>query len=204
MKTKIRIVINIIIAVTVFAAWASMFVSGEGNLSSAGIASLKYFTVLSNLLAGIAAVIWIAVGRREENKRAELLKYISAAAVTLTFVTIMLFLGPLYGLPAMLKGANLWLHLIVPLFCIAEQLFLSGTDFSAGQNLLVVLPPLLYGIGYLINLLVNGIGTWPDTNDWYGFVNWGLPVGLLIFLVILVLTWLFGFLFRKAGKRKRA
>jgi uncharacterized protein (DUF486 family) len=37
--------------------------------------------------------------------------------------------------------------------------------------------------------MVNGIGEWPDTNDWYGFLNWGWPVGIAIFVFVILLNW---------------
>ena len=47
-----------------------------------------------------------------------------------------------------------------------------------------------------MNILINGIGVWPDTNDWYGFLNWGLPMGLVIFAGLCLITWLAGALIR--------
>ena len=47
------------------------------------------------------------------------------------------------------------------------------------------------------NNLINGIGEWPDTNDWYLFLTWGYPVGVLIFIVICAVTWLLGLAMRK-------
>ena len=197
MRNKIRIVLNILIAAIVFAAWISMFLSGEGRLSSAGFASLKYFTVLSNLLAGAAAAVWL----RSRGERAEVLKYVATVAVAITFAVTAFFLGAIYGHAVLYKGANLWLHLIVPVLCMAEQLFLPGKLLSARENLLVIVPVVLYGTGYLVNIILNGVGEWPDTNDWYGFVLWGLPVGIVIFAGICLTAWLLGLLFRKAGRR---
>jgi len=51
--------------------------------------------------------------------------------VGLTFFTVALFLGPIYG-----------------------------------HNI-------LYGAAYLFNIMINGKGTWPDTNDRYGFLDRG-------------------------------
>ena len=56
-------------------------------------------------------------------------------------------------------------------------------------TLYTMIPVLIYGAFYLGNILINGVGVWPDTNDFYGFVNWGLPVGIGIFAVILTATW---------------
>jgi hypothetical protein len=84
-----------------------------------------------------------------------------------------------------------------------EIIFLSEASFKRKDNRLVIIPPLLYGLGYLANNLINGFGEWPDTNDWYFFFHWGYPVGILIYAILLTVTWLLGFLMRKL-QRKRA
>ncbi len=49
-KDKIRKTLNILLAIAVFGAWGHMVFSGGGTLADSGLSSLKYFTVLSNLL----------------------------------------------------------------------------------------------------------------------------------------------------------
>lgn len=168
-----------------------MVFSSGGMLTDTGIRSLKYFTVLSNIFEGTACIVWIAAGR-EKSAAAERLKYMAAVSVALTFLTVMLFLGPLYGYLAMLEGVNFFLHLLVPVLALAECIFLTDTTYTKRDNLLAVIPMLLYGTVYLANNLINGTGQWPDTNDWYGFLNWGLPVGLGIFAALCLITWLAG------------
>ena len=198
-KTGIRKIVNIIIAITVACSWIAIFVSSSGTLMHNGINSLKYFTVLSNLLEGAASVIWLISTRKngKASARAELLKYIAAAAVGLTCVTVLVFLGPLYGYPAMFAGGSLYMHLLTPVIAIAEIIFLSDFTYTRKDNRLVMLSPIVYGVVYLGNNLINGIGEWPDTNDWYFFLAWGYPVGVLIFVVICAVTWLLGLAMRK-------
>lgn len=194
-----RTVVNIILIIAVAGAWLMMTFGGEGTLSENGFGNLKYFTVLSNILEAVASAVWLASRNGDEVKkeRAERLKYISAAAVMLTFTTVMVFLGPLYGYSSMFVGANLFLHLLIPLASFAEIVFLSDTEYSRRDNRLVIIPPLIYGAVYLSNIMINGIGEWPDTNDFYLFLAWGYPVGILIFAVICLVTWLLGLLMRK-------
>ncbi len=194
-----RKIINVILAVAVVGSWIFLFVSASGTLMQNGINSLKYFTVLSNLLEGAASVVWLVSTQRngKASARAELLKYIAAAAVGLTCVTVLVFLGPLYGYPAMFAGASLYMHLLTPVVAIAEIIFLSDYTYTRKDNRMVVLSPLVYGVFYLGNNIINGIGEWPDTNDWYLFLTWGYPVGVIIFAVICVVTWLLGLAMRK-------
>ena len=198
-RNRIRKSINLFLAITVFGSWAALFISASGTLMHNGINSLKYFTTLSNLFEGIASVVWLDSVRKygKASDYAELLKYIAAASVGLTCVTVMVFLGPLYGYPEMLKGPSFFLHLLTPVVAIAEMIFLADTGFTRKDNRLVVIPPLVYGIVYLGNIALNGIGEWPDTNDWYLFLTWGFPVGILIFAVICAVTWLLGLAMRK-------
>ena len=205
MKATPRKILNIVLPVAVFGAWLHMALKAGGMLSSAGIGSLKYFTVLSNLLEGAACILWLAFrrGKEGESHWTERLKYIAAVAVFVTLTVVMAFFGPLYGYRNMIGGANLWFHLLVPVAAILEQIFLSGYDAGRKDNLLAGLPALLYGLVYLINLLLNGVGKEPFSNDWYGFLLWGWPVGFAIFGVIVLISLGLGWILRKAGTRCR-
>ena len=227
-KNRLRWYVNILLAVLVFGSWFSVFFFGTGSLVRNGLGSLKYFTMLSNIFVGVMAVAWLvstqkgagadksgkagAVESGNDNgtvayfrasDRVENIKYIAAASVGLTCATVLFFLGPIYGYPAMFEGFNLPLHLINPVVAILEIIFLSDVKYTRRDNLLVIIPPFMYGLGYIANILINGMGQWPDTNDWYFFFHWGYPVGALIYVVLLTVTWLIGLLIRKlqrAGK----
>ncbi|MBP5745611.1 MAG: hypothetical protein J6W58_04845, partial [Lachnospiraceae bacterium] len=64
------------------------------------------------------------------------------------------------------------------------------------KTLFAMIPSFLYGTFYLLNNLINGVGQWPDGNDWYGFLNWGLPVGIVIYISVILVTWLIACLLR--------
>ena len=104
----------------------------------------------------------------------------------------------------MFAGANLWLHLIVPVAAMAEIVFLSDAVYTKRDNNIAIIPPLIYGIVYLVNILLNGMGEWPNTNDWYLFFYWGYPVGVVIYLIIMLVTWLLGFFMRKAQAKVKS
>jgi hypothetical protein len=190
-RKSVRFTANLLILILTAVSWFMMIANIQnGALSSSGLASLRYFTVLSNLLEGITAGIFcvlILTGRQP--RWAEILKLMAASAVALTFLTVMLFLGPLYGYPAMFKGANLFFHLVIPILAMAEYciLFLPR-KLDKKDKFLGAVPTLLYGCFYLINIAVNGVGKWPRTNDWYGFLNWGFAVGMIIFLLLILIS----------------
>jgi hypothetical protein len=197
-KDKFRKALNVLLAIAVFGAWGRMVVSGEGTLASTGLSSLKYFTVLSNLLEGFACLYWLA-GKGAQGER---LKFVAAVAVSITFLVVMTFLGPLYGYPFMFEGANLWFHLLVPVGAILEQVFLSKGPFGRKDVLFAALPVLFYGVGYLCNILMNGVGEWPDTNDWYSFMMWGYPGAAVIYGGLILISLALGLLFRKVRVKK--
>ena len=189
-RQNIRILLNILLPLLVFWSWGRMFRGVEGGLlSSAGMRSLRYFTVLSNLLEAFVSLLFLsALLTGSGQALCVRLKFTAAVCVGLTFFTVIFFLGPLYGYPPMYKGSNLWLHLIVPLLAMAEFVFLNDIPMRYQENLISLLPMLVYGVFYIANVLVNGRGEGPSLNDFYGFFLWGLPAALFILCVIILAT----------------
>ena len=201
--------VNLVIAAVVFFAWGTMLLGwGGGNLLSArGLLSLRYFTVLSNILEAIICLIFVVQLIKAISKKAALphwvrsLKLAGTTAVTLTFLTVMLFLGPLFGYPGMFAGANLHLHLTVPVLAILEFVLLERpeTRVRFGATFTALIPGILYGIFYLGNILINGVGEGYGSNDWYGFTVFGMDKIYLVFAVIALGTWLAAVLLWKLG-----
>ena len=205
---RLRIVVNGLIAAAVVVGTVMMMVGADGVLLSNGWNSLKYFTVLSNLFEGVASLLWLAfavcTAEHAPPKAVEAVKYVACVCVGLTFVTVMVFLGPLYGYPFMFAGANLFFHLLIPVASMAEFVLMNATPMTLRHNLEATLPTLLYGSVYLINILFNGVGEYPDTNDWYGFVNWGLPVGIVIFAMISMAAFVIGLALRRLNTMRNS
>ena len=116
-KFKWEIAINIFLVVAVLFAFYLMYFRSEGLLQAKGIAAFKYFTVQSNVFGGLMAAVWLISAAfcnrgeaRDVPRAVVLLKYTAAVCLGLTFVTVMVFLGPLYGYIAMLRKT-------VPLLC---------------------------------------------------------------------------------------
>ncbi|MBE5997454.1 MAG: hypothetical protein E7240_08950 [Lachnospiraceae bacterium] len=156
---------------------------------------MKFYTVLSNIFAGLTAVLttgfmlfsggagtlpyWVGV-----------LKYSSAVSVGLTFLVVMVFLGPRMSYPPLFKGPLLCLHAVGPLLTIlsfAVNPMIPRMGFSA--SFLAVIPTVFYGAGYILNILRNGLGEGENTNDWYGFAIGGIKGIPVAFAVILLVTW---------------
>lgn len=201
-KRVLRIVIKVAIAVMVLYAWLSMFfIVQDGVLANAGFRSLKFFTVLSNLFeAAVSLILAVSLLKGKDSSRLSLFNLIAACAVTLTLTVVVVFLGPLMGYRFMFAGANLWLHLIVPIAAIAEFILMNEQPVNKKKIPFVALSPLIYGCFYLGNNIINGT----EGNDFYGFLLWGLPVGMLIFAVICVFTYLSGRILVWANGRVQA
>ncbi len=190
-RTRLALIGKGVLGLLTAYAWGQMILRAGGVLSSTGLRSLRYFTVLSNLLCGISAFIHLIVLLAKGTAPVRILRlsYVAAAAVGVTLMVVLLFLGPLYGYGAMLQGANLWFHLVIPLLAVLDHWLLEpGRERSRREIPLAVIPTVLYGVCYLANILLNGVGEWPDTNDWYLFFHWGTPVGLGIFAGIIALN----------------
>ncbi len=202
MKKKILLAIESLIVILVIIGTVIMFMGAadETGLTASGIYNLKYFTVLSNEFCGIVMLIDIirtVLGKSMVSKN---LKYIAVTSVGLTFSIIAFFLQPMYKELNMYKGGNLFFHLIVPVIAVAEFVVLEKEKRDESilfrYTFIAAIPSVIYGFGYLINILINGIGEWPDTNDWYGFLNWGFPVGIGIFAGVVLINWLVALVLR--------
>lgn len=199
----ISITLNIVIVLfTVIGTCVMMASSANGTgLTTSGLRNLKYFTVLSNEFCGIVALIWL-IFRLNHKKLPVLLKFMAAAAVGLTFIIVAAFLAPMYPELNLYQGGNFWFHMIIPLTAMAEFITIRIEEpIPFRYTIISAIPSLIYGFGYLVNILINGIGEWPDTNDWYGFLNWGYPIGFVLFAFNVLMNWLMACLIRFLNKK---
>ena len=194
-KDTIRKIINVLLIFIILLSWGRLlFASHSNGFGTTGLSSLRYFTILSNLFEAFASFIWLL-------KRDEKIKYVAAVSLGVTFSVTAIFLAPLFGFAFMFGGVNFWFHLFVPLLSIFETMIFSDKRLERKDVLVAVLPMAIYGIYYLGNNLINGIGEWPNTNDWYAFLTWGWGIGSLFYLGICALTLLIAFLIAKANAK---
>ena len=190
-------------AVLVFVTWLMMMFGPGGSFAARGLWSLKYFTVLSNLLMAAICLFSIAAERRalaggELPSWFGPLRLAGVTSLTITFVVVMAFLGPVFGYAGMFVRANLLFHAVVPLWALGVFVaFRMGGLIPFSRTPAAVVPVLLYGAGYVANILINGVGQGPTSNDWYGLyaaAGGNIPVGatviLGIFYLLAFLIWL--------------
>ena len=200
MSEKITKTGYLAVFIMAYGAWLSMTFGQNSSalLTSNGILALRYYTVDSNLLMGAAALLYVFTGSR---KSTSIFVLTGTATVTLTFLTVMLFLGPIFGYGMMFQGRNLYMHLFVPLLAVALLILCKG---CAGLRLRSVcwsaLPTAAYSLFYIRNVMRNG----PEM-DWYSLAKGGpktYPYVVLCFVGLTVLV--AAVLWLASGGRKKA
>ena len=198
MKSKTRNFIDLIfnLAIVLSTVWAVRYyyVGGPDALGSVGSGCFKYFTTDSNILVAVAALVMLIfnVARLFKPevvmpKWVSVFKYTGTAAVTLTLITVVLFLGPIAAIKAGLQGYMrmfadniLALHLTTPLLSIISLIFFErDNDFSLGDCLTACLPTYVYAVVYFT--MVVCLKIW---NDWYSFTLGGkvymIPIAIIV------------------------
>lgn len=201
-----EILFNLVIVILAVTGIILMLTSEaeEGALQSSGLENFKFYTVLSNVFCGIVALIdLICICAEKGTEKMAALKLAAVCGVAITFAVVAFMFGPLYGFPNFYKRGNLFFHLLLPVTAMAEFIVVKRKKIPFRYTVFAAIPTLLYAIGYLLNILINGIGgPWPDTNDFYGFLNWGWPGGIVIFTGIPLTAFAAACLFRAISNKR--
>ena len=215
---KISFFLNLLILImTIFATWAMLtgfhFMTEPGKpaaLSAANAKAFKYFTVDSNVFAGIISLVMMIVqvlitkGRLNSiPKPVQFLKLAATTGVSLTMLVTVLFLAPFqFGFFALFTDSNFFLHLIIPLVCIITFVFFEPAEIPMLQTFAGTIPMLIYGVFYGTNIILHlENGQTSQTYDWYGFLAGGFNTIWLVALIIFGFTWLIAFLLTAANKK---
>lgn len=188
--------------------WMMSGISG-GVFTGARIRALRYFTVDSNILMGMIALL-AAVDERKiiKGEKQDLsaliytLKLAGTVGVTLTMLITIFFLAPksaaTTGYFSLFYNSNLFLHLVNPLFSIVSFLLFEKTDRIPFRDTFAgVIPMILYAVYYVEEALRHSKdGAIAAGYDWYGFFFDGvrsvvtvLPVMVLLTYVISLVLW---------------
>ena len=195
-KTIISAAVSAVIFILVFYAWYLMFAQSKGQtFTRRGFASLKYFTVDSNLLMGIAAFFHLICSAEAiQGKRknipvwSEKLFYAGTVSVFLTFGMVMVYLGPVFGYGKMFEHSSLYFHLIIPVLSILALCLLHREHrISLKESFSALIPLLLYGIYYLGMIIRYGLDR--PRADWYWLAAGGMKSIPFVFTLIVLCTW---------------
>lgn len=194
LKTRyiLSIIANLtIVILTAYSVIQFFVASGDGNMSVQGVTCFRYFTIDSNILCAIFALLLIPyairglrTGESSFPIRLEIGKFVGTTAVGVTFFTVLFFLGPTMGYDVVFSGTSLFLHLICPLTAIISFLCFETEHFlGRAPILLSLVPTVIYGMIYFVMAIGVGEaqGGWPD---FYGFNRGGLwPVSIVVMLI---------------------
>lgn len=181
MKIWISVVLNVLIlGFTIF----TVADDAAGKNGKRNFKAFRYYTILSNVLGALAsAVMLISTALGEIPRWVYVLKFTSAVSLSVTLVTVCVFLAPRAGFGVMFSGRNLYLHAAGPVMAwTAFCLFEKGTRLSGAMWMYGVLPTLLYGLiyAYMVLIRTEDRGGWPD---FYGFnrgVRWYVSFAAMI------------------------
>ena len=206
-KTKDALSVICALAIIIFTAWSvgyMFFNIGSGNMQVSRSVVFRYFTVDSNILSAmsvLALLIRHMTGSREKQVPTwiTLLRFMGTVSVTVTLMTVVCFLGLLYGYASMFAGWNFFLHLAGPVLSIAAFVWFDPGEALPGKLVWTsLIPTALYGAFYLYQVVVVGYdnGGWPD---FYGFNIGGR--WMISLAVMLLATLLIGAVLRLARKK---
>ena len=211
---KTAYILNLcLFALEVFAiGWMMSGLSG-GGLSASRLATLKYFTVDSNILMGICA-LWAAIEHKRvlDGKQDDISPGCYAAqltgvtGVTLTMLVSAFFLAPRLGFTFVFQDSNFFLHLVNPVLAIIIFLFFEKSKKIPFRHTFTAVVPLaLYAIYYVVITLSHyKNGVIEKGYDWYGFFFKGPSSVFIVLPVILVLTYGISFCLWKLNRKPAA
>ena len=185
-KKYLNLFINLFIVFLVAISIYLMITTSDGIIKGSKLKALKYFTVQSNIFMGISSLIslyYLLFKKDIYPTWVVILKLISTTCLTLTFLTVIGYLAPLMGLFNVFIGANLYMHLFIPVVSIISFIFIEPKiELKFKWNFFSMIPSGTYGTIYIICLIAfNDFGN-IDGWDWYAFGTYGLGVGFIMLI----------------------
>lgn len=183
-KNLLALILNIAIAFIIIVTISSFFKKinyfseldfcskiGYNKLKVRGSNVLHYFTIDSNLFAALACIfmipenIKVITGKQKAISTPTLgLKYMATVALTVTMVTVTLYLVPTKGFAKAFAKRNLILHLVTPIMMLFSFFILENGFIKFYHILLSLIPIILYGSMYYYKVIYTA--SWDDI---YGF-----------------------------------
>lgn len=214
-KEKISLTLNIIIFL--MALFGSILCFGEIYFVPTehlehGIRFLKFFTVQSNILAGITVLIYIifVIRKNKTNKpipiSVRILRYIATIDLIITFSVVALFLGFLApeGYFSMFVNANFFFHFAIPILNLISFLCFEDAPKLKPKHILCGMSHLLlYSVFYLTVVLTHFKDGHVDLQyDWYAFAQKGLLVAFACAIVVITITYIVALILYKINNKK--
>ena len=206
-REKISIILNsLIFIITLFATIAMIigfkFMGQFEVLSERNFKSFKYFTVDSNVFAGLVSLAFVIYKFTASGKNHSklprvfyILKLAATTGVTLTMMVTVFYLAPtsdsnFFGY---FMNSNFFMHLITPLLCIISFIFFETAEpQKLAMSITGIIPMMLYSFFYTPNIFLHlDNGNVDRTYDWYNFLAAGAQSILYVVPILYVITWIF-------------
>ena len=206
-REKLSIIFNCLIFIfTLFATITLIigfkFMGQFEVLSSRNFKSFKYFTVDSNVFAGLISLAYVIFKFSQDGKKQStlpgtfyILKLAATTGVTLTMMVTVFYLAPTSNGNFLhyFMNSNFFMHLITPLLCIISFIFFEAAE---PQKLIMsvpgIIPMLLYSFFYTPNVLLHlDNGKVVRAYDWYNFLAGGAQTVWIVVPVLYLITWIF-------------
>ena len=211
---KKSLILNIIIVVLVIMSCTFMFngikfMPDETLLELTKMEMFKFYTVDSNILMGIMALIMVIYEKKLLKKKIKeipkfvyILKLIGTSAITLTFIVTLFFLSPQYGFYAMYNNNNLFLHLVIPVLAIITYVFYEKHDNKYSYAFLGIIPMLIYSIYYASMIIIHlSDGGLTFKYDFYGFLRGNINNVYIVLPVMYLFAYLISILLIYLNKK---
>lgn len=214
MKKKSLILNIIIVLLTIFAS-ILMFTGikithgAEPILETTKLGMFKFFTVDSNIFMGLTSLLFIIkeIKSEEITKTMFRLKLMSTTAVSLTFIVVFTYLGPISkdGIISLLQNSNLFFHLVIPVLSIITLILFERTNkLKFKDTLYGIIPTIIYATFYLINIIIHiENGKVSPVYDWYWFVQNGLKTAIIVAPMIILISYIISLILWKLNRKEK-
>ena len=214
MKKKASLILNIIIVLLTIFASIIMFTGikithgAEPILETSKIGMFKFFTVDSNIFMGIIALVFVIkeITNQEITKNMYRLKLMATTAVSLTFIIVFTYLGPISkdGIISLLQNSNIFFHLVISVLSIITlALFEKTNKLKLKDTLFGIIPTLIYASFYIINLLLHmENGKVSPVYDWYWFVQNGMMGAIIVAPMIILISYIISLILWKLNRKE--
>ena len=208
-REKLSIIFNCLIFIFTLFATISMiigfkFMGQLEVLSERNFKSFKYFTVDSNVFAGLISLAYLIYKLTPAGKKQTtlpgafyILKLAASTGVTLTMMVTVFFLAPSShgNFLHYFMNSNFFMHLITPLLCIISFIFFEAAEPQKLTSTIPgILPMLLYSFYYTPNILLHlDNGKVDRAYDWYNFLAGGVNTIWFVIPLLYGVTWIFAF-----------
>lgn len=194
-KLALALICNLVIVVSTILVIRSFCKTEEGIYRwSYGAWRFKFFTTLSNVLAAVTALIMVPVEIVALFKGSGIpnlalgLKYIGTVVVTLTFLTVLFYLGPTQGYKEMFSGVSFYTHFLGGAIALFSFCVLEEGNLSMIWIIFAMIPMTLYALMYKHMVLDKGPlnGGW---EDFYGFNvhdRWKISACIMLVLMLVI------------------